>query len=58
MFKKIDHIEIVPSNMDRTIEFYTKILEFNTKSRRKMEGAQGSFFILKTEAFLSPLLEK
>ncbi len=38
MFKKIDHIEIVPSNIDRTIEFYTKVLGFSVKSRRKMEG--------------------
>ncbi len=38
MFKKIDHVEIVPSNMDRTIDFYTRILGFSVKSRRKMEG--------------------
>jgi len=29
MFKRIDHIEIVPLNMEKSIEFYTKVLGFN-----------------------------
>lgn len=33
MFKRIDHIEIVPSQLQRTIDFYTSILGFKLKSR-------------------------
>jgi glyoxylase I family protein len=36
MFKKIDHIEIVPGNLDRTIKFYTEVLGFKVQSRRKV----------------------
>ena len=38
MFKRVDHIEIVPSNIDKTIDFYTEILGFNLQSRRKVES--------------------
>ena len=38
MFKRIDHIEIVPGNIDRTIEFYTEVLGFKLQSRRKVEA--------------------
>jgi len=37
MFKRIDHIEIVSSNMERTINFYTEILGFKVQWRRKSE---------------------
>jgi glyoxylase I family protein len=33
MFKKIDHIEIVPTDINRTIEFYVSILGFKIKDR-------------------------
>ena len=36
MFKKIDHVEIVPSNPEKTIRFY-EILGFNLKSRHKID---------------------
>ncbi|MBM2832344.1 MAG: glyoxalase/bleomycin resistance protein/dioxygenase superfamily protein [Dehalococcoidia bacterium] len=38
MFKRIDHVEIVPTNMDRTVAFYTDVLGFKVRSRRKMEN--------------------
>jgi len=36
VFKKIDHVEIVPSNPEKTIRFY-EILGFNLKSRHKID---------------------
>ncbi len=37
MFKKIDHIEIIPQNLEKTLEFYTGILDFKIKQRQKVE---------------------
>jgi len=37
MFKRIDHIEIIPSDLERSIKFYTEILGFNVKSRHKVD---------------------
>jgi glyoxylase I family protein len=42
MFKKIDHIEIVPGNLDRSIKFYTEVLGFKVQSRRKMGASPPS----------------
>ncbi|MFC2032491.1 VOC family protein [Chloroflexota bacterium] len=36
MFKKIDHVEIVPRDLERSIKFYTKILGFKVKLRRNV----------------------
>ncbi len=36
MFKRIDHVEIVPSHFEKTIEFYTNILNFRLKERSKV----------------------
>jgi len=36
MFKRIDHIEIIPKDIDRTIAFYTDNLGFKIKERNKM----------------------
>ncbi len=33
MFKKIDHIEIVPTDINRTIEFYVSVLGFKVRER-------------------------
>lgn len=33
MFKRIDHVEILPSDIERTISFYTDILGFTLKER-------------------------
>ncbi len=37
MFKKIDHVEIIPGNADITIDFYTNILNFKVKERKKID---------------------
>ena len=31
MFKKIDHVEIVTNDLDRTVDFYTNVLGFKIK---------------------------
>ena len=36
MFKRIDHVEIVPSHFEKTIEFYMNILNFRLKERRQV----------------------
>lgn len=36
MFKKVDHVEIVPENSEKTIGFYVDVLGFRIKSRKKM----------------------
>lgn len=33
MFKKIDHIEIIPTDIDKSIDFYVSILGFKVKER-------------------------
>ena len=37
MFKRIDHVEILPSDVERTIKFYTEILGFKIKQRKRIE---------------------
>jgi len=37
MFKRIDHIEIVPSDFERAINFYTGILDFKIQTRWKVD---------------------
>jgi glyoxylase I family protein len=38
MFKRIDHIEIVPSNVGKTLDFYQTILGFNLKNRVQVDA--------------------
>ncbi|MHB0980330.1 MAG: VOC family protein [Thermoleophilia bacterium] len=33
VFRRIDHVEIVPSNLDRSLAFYTEILGFTVRDR-------------------------
>ncbi|MGA2091369.1 MAG: VOC family protein [Endomicrobiales bacterium] len=33
MFKKIDHVEIIPTDINKTIEFYVSILGFKVRER-------------------------
>ena len=37
MFKRIDHVEIVTDQPDRTIEFYTDVLGFKVKGRDRID---------------------
>ena len=37
MFKRIDHVEIVPRNAEKTIDFYIHILGFRIKSRNEVK---------------------
>jgi catechol 2,3-dioxygenase-like lactoylglutathione lyase family enzyme len=38
MFRRIDHIEIVPSNVEKTLDFYQTILGFNLKNRVQVDA--------------------
>jgi glyoxylase I family protein len=37
MFKRIDHVEIVTDQHDRTVQFYTEVLGFTVKARDRIE---------------------
>lgn len=37
MFKRIDHVEIVPSDTEKSIDFYVSILGFTIKSRNEVK---------------------
>ena len=37
MFKRIDHVEIVPSDPEKTVEFYVNILGFRIRSRNEVK---------------------
>ena len=37
MFKRIDHLEIVTDQPDRTVQFYTEVLGFTVKARDRIE---------------------
>ena len=38
MFKRIDHVELVPSRLNATLEFYTGVLGFKERERLAIEG--------------------
>src|SRR5690242_2611543 len=38
MFKRIDHVEIVPADIERSIRFYSEILGFKLKQRIPMKA--------------------
>ena len=37
MFKRVDHVEIVPRNAEKTIDFYVNILGFRIRSRNDVK---------------------
>jgi len=37
MFKRVDHVEIVPGNAEKTIDFYVNVLGFKMKNRKEMK---------------------
>ena len=39
MFKRIDHVEIVTDQPERTAEFYTQVLGFTVKAQDRIERA-------------------
>lgn len=39
LFKRIDHVELVPADLERTIAFYTTVLGFSVKSRHLVGAA-------------------
>jgi glyoxylase I family protein len=39
MFKRIDHIEIVTDQLDRTVQFYTEVLGFTVKALDRIESS-------------------
>jgi glyoxylase I family protein len=38
MFKRIDHVEIIPSDFEKSIAFYCDVLGFTVKQRMKVES--------------------
>ena len=40
MFKRIDHVEIVTDQLDRTVQFYTDVLGFTVKARDRIVPSQ------------------
>jgi catechol 2,3-dioxygenase-like lactoylglutathione lyase family enzyme len=42
MFKRIDHVEIVTDQPERTESFYTDVLEFRVKARDRVERPDGA----------------
>ena len=39
MFKRIDHVEIVTDQLNRTVRFYTDVLGFREKARDRIESS-------------------
>jgi len=37
LFKRIDHVEIVTDQLDRTVRFYTEVLGFTVKAHDRIE---------------------
>lgn len=37
MFKRIDHVELIPSDFEKTVSFYTDILGFQVKERMAVD---------------------
>ncbi|WP_243371751.1 VOC family protein [Geotalea sp. SG265] len=38
MFKRIDHVEIIPRDFERAMGFYTEVLGFKVRQRLKVEA--------------------
>jgi catechol 2,3-dioxygenase-like lactoylglutathione lyase family enzyme len=38
MFKRIDHVEILPSDFERSMAFYQDVLEFRLMSRMQVNA--------------------
>jgi glyoxylase I family protein len=42
MFKRIDHVELVTDQPERTIQFYTDVLGFKLRSRDRVKTSAGA----------------
>jgi catechol 2,3-dioxygenase-like lactoylglutathione lyase family enzyme len=42
MFKRIDHVELVTAEPERTAEFYTEVLGFRVKAKDRIERPGGA----------------
>ena len=42
MFKRIDHVEIVTDQLERSVQFYTEVLGFKAGARDRIERPGGS----------------
>lgn len=40
MFKRIDHVEIITGDIEKSLDFYTNVLGFKVKERNKMNRGQ------------------
>jgi len=38
MFKRIDHVEIIPEDFDRAVAFYTEVLGFTVRQRMPVDS--------------------
>jgi glyoxylase I family protein len=38
MFKRIDHVEIIPADLEKSLKFYTEVLGFKLTERIKVEA--------------------
>ncbi|MFC2071379.1 VOC family protein [Chloroflexota bacterium] len=60
MFKRIDHVEIVPGNLERSLKFYTEILGFKVKKRMEtiawieLNDIEIEMFMVKNPTPVSP----
>ena len=41
MFKRIDHVELVTDQPDRTVQFYTDVLGFKVRNRDRVQAPTG-----------------
>jgi glyoxylase I family protein len=37
MFKRIDHVELITNNLERAVRFYSEVLGFKVKERKKVD---------------------
>lgn len=38
MFRRIDQVELIPADVDRTLTFYTDILGFSVRNRKRVDA--------------------
>jgi len=38
MFRRIDHVELIPGDVERTLAFYTEVLGFSIRDRKRVSA--------------------